>query len=264
MARRPVQVRRAGLAVAAVLLAGLASAACRPSTVSVSYSPAVGARYAYRYEIEATITRALEGAEPEVVHLDTQLTVRQEVRALTARGARIRLELTREGGAPRTVVAVVDRAGSLEGVELVEGLGAAVLGVADEDDIVPTHLPGPPDRPLAPGDRWSIDEGDRTGEGRLTRLGVIDGSEVAVVRTTASEELDGSLQAGASATDVRGRVASGATTSYDLSDGAIRRSSSWSRGEVEARLQPPAGIEAEPARATIGYEVSVRVTRIDD
>lgn len=252
-----------GPIVAALALGALVAVGCRPATVSVAYAPAVGARYAYRYEIRATVTRALEGAEPEVVHLDTELTVRQEVRALTDRGARIRLELTRGGGAPRTVVAVVDRAGSLEGVELVEGLGAAVLGVADEDDIVPTHLPGPPDRALAPGDRWSIDEGDRRGEGRLERLGVIDGSDVAVVRTTATEDLDGSLQAGASATDVRGQVSSGATTSYDLADGAIRRSSSWSRGQVAARLRPPTGIDAEPVGATIDYRVDVRVTRID-
>jgi hypothetical protein len=156
-------------------------------------------------------------------------------------------------------VAIVDRAGSLEGVELVEGLGAAVLGVAD-DAIVPT-LPGPPDRPLAPGDRWSIASGARTGEGRLQRLGVIDGRDVAVVRTTASEDLARDLHAGASATEVKGRVRSASTVSYDLDSGAIRRSSSWSRGQVRAELQPPEGVDAAPVRATISYEVTVEVTR---
>lgn len=235
---------------------------CRPSTVSVAYAPEVGDRYAYRYEIETTVTRTLEGTEPEVVHLDTELVARLEVRARTTRGARIRLELTREGGAPRTAVAIVDRAGSLEGVELVEGLGAAVFGVADEDALVPTHLTGPPDRPLAPGDRWSIRDGARREDGRLVRLGVIDDSDVAVVQTTATEDLSRSVQAGASATAVRGRVRSGATTSYDLSDGAIRRSRSWSRGKIDAELQPPEGVQAEPVHATIAYEVVVRVTRI--
>jgi hypothetical protein len=156
-------------------------------------------------------------------------------------------------------VAIVDRAGSLEGVELVEGLGAAVLGVAD-DAIVPT-LPGPPDRPLAPGDRWSISSARRSGEGRLARLGVVDGSDVAVVRTTATEDLAGAVRAGASATRVRGRVRSGATVSYDLDGGAVRRSRSWSRGEVRAELQPPEGVDAEPVRATISYEVTVEVAR---
>jgi hypothetical protein len=70
------------------------------------------------------------------------------------------------------------------------------------------------------------------------------------------------VQAGASATEVSGRVRSGATTSYDLADGAIRRSRSWSRGQIDAELQPPDGVIAEPVHATIGYEVTVRVTRI--
>ena len=210
---------------------------CRPSTVSVAFAPQVGDRYAYRYEIEATITRAIEGEEPEVIHVDTELVARPGgAGRAPSRGARIRLELTREGGATRTAVALVDRAGSLEGVELVEGLGAEVFGAADS--IVPTHLPGPPDRPLAPGDRWSSDDGDLRGRGRLERLGVIDGSDVAVVRTTATEDLARSVRAGASATEVTGRVRSGATTSYDLVDGAIRRSRSWSRGEVAGRASP--------------------------
>lgn len=254
--------RRPPVGLVAAAMGTLVLLGCRPSTVSVAYTPQVGDRYAYRYEIEVTITRSLEGAEPEVVHLDTELVARQEVRARTPRGARINLELTREGGATRTAVAIVDRAGSLEGVELVEGLGAAVLGVADEDALVPTHLAGPPDRPLAPGDRWSIRAGDRTGEGRLERLGVIDGSDVAVVRTTASEDVSRAVQAGASATEVSGHVRSGATTSYDLVDGAIRRSRSWSHGQIDALLEPPSGVEAEPVHATIGYEVTVRVTRI--
>lgn len=241
-------------ALAAVLLG------CRASTVSVAFTPSVGDRYAYRYEIEATITRAIADEEPEVLHVDTELVARQEVRARTERGARIRLELTREGGTARTAVALVDRAGSLEGVELVEGLGADVLGAADS--IVPTHLPGPPDRPLAPGDRWSSDAGDLRSEGRLERLGVIDGSDVAVVRTTATEDLARSVQAGASATEVSGRVRSGATTSYDLVDGATRRSRSWSRGSVEARFAPPPGVDADPVLGTIEFEVTVKVTRI--
>jgi hypothetical protein len=243
-------------------LAALAAAplwACRPSTVSVTYAPQVGDRYGYRYEISATVSRQLEGEAPQVSHVDTELRADQVVEARTARGARLRLRLTREGGAPREAVAIVDRAGSLEGIELVEGLGAAVLGVADEA-ILPT-LPGPPDRPLAPGDRWSIDGRGRTGEGRLERLGVVDGRDVAVVRTTATSRLARDLLAGASATAVRGRVRSGSTVSYDLDGGAIRRSRSWSRGEVRAELQPPEGVDAAPVRATISYEVTVEVTR---
>jgi hypothetical protein len=112
-------------AVAACALAG-----CRPGTVSVAYDPQVGDRYEYRYEIEARVTRAVEGGEPEVVEVDTELVADQEVQAVTGSGARIAVRLTREGGVPRTAVVLVDRAGSLAGVELVDDLDAAVFGVA--------------------------------------------------------------------------------------------------------------------------------------
>jgi hypothetical protein len=257
MARRPPA---RGLLAAVAVLAAPALLGCRPATVSVTYAPHVGDRYGYRYEITATVTREVEGERPEVTRVDTELLADQVVQARTQGGARIRLRLTREGGAPRTAVAIVDRAGSLEGLELVAGLGDAVLGVADDGVLVP-NLPGPPDRPLAPGARWSIAAGRRTGEGRLERLGVIDGVEVAVVRTSATEELVRDVTAGASPTELRGAVRSGATTSYDLAGGAVRRSRSWSRGEVRAELQPPEGIDARPVVATISYEVTVVVTR---
>ena len=244
------------------LLLSLAVAACRSDTVSVAYDPAVGDRYEYRYEIDATVTRAVDGGPEEVLAVDTELLAKQLVQARTRAGARIRLELTREGGAPRTAVVLVDRAGSLEGVELVDDLDAAVFGVAGADTLVPTHLGGPPDRPLAPGDRWTVSDGPRHGTGRLVRLGVVDGADIAVVRTEVAEDLTRSLQAGGSATRVRGTLHSGGVTAYDLDDGAIRRSRTWSRGELQAELRPPPGVDAEPVQATIGYDVSVRVTRL--
>jgi len=247
--------------VAAGLAVTVSALGCRASEVSVGFSPEIGDRYEYHYEIDATITRQLEGAEPEVIELDTELTAEQEVRATTRSGARIRVTLTREGGAPRTAVVLVDRAGSLRGVELIEGLAASVFGIADAQALVPTHLDGPPDGPLEPGDRWTIDDGARHGHGRLVRLGVVDDEDVAVVRTSITEELDESLTAGASDSDVTGTLRAGSTTSYDLGDGAIRRSRSWSEGELDVLVAPPPGVDAEPVGGTISFDVVVRVTR---
>lgn len=236
---------------------------CRPATVSVAFTPEVDAVYAYRYEIEGTVTRTVDGQEPEVTRLDTELVAEQQVQERTAGGARIRLELAREGGVARTAVVLVDRAGSLEGVELVEDLDAAVFGVAGSDSLLPTHLGGPPDRPLAPGDTWHAGDDRRESSGRLERLGVVDGVDVAVVRTTAREALDRTGRAGESATRVSGTLRSGARTTYDLADGAIRRSRSWSQGTFEAEVAPPLGVAADPVHATIEYDVTVRVTRTD-
>lgn len=243
-------------------LAALALGGCRPGTVSVAYDPEVGDRYRYRYEIDARVTRAVDGGEPEVLAVDTELVADQEVQARTRSGARIAVELTREGGVPRQAVVLVDRAGSLAGVELVDDLDAAVFGVAGSDTLVPTNLDAPPDRPLAPGDEWRVEDGRRRGRGRLERLGVVDGEDVAVVRTVVSEPIARSLRAGGSPTRVEGRLRSGGTTAYGLADGAIRRSESWSRGELRARLRPPAGVDADPVDATIRYEVTVDVTRL--
>ena len=133
-------------------------AACRSDTVSVAYAPEIGDSYEYRYDIEATVTRTVEGEEPNVVEVDTVLLAEQDVQAQSRTGTRIRLELIREGGVARTAVVLVDRAGSLEGVELVDDLDAAVFGVADAGSLVPTNLGAPPDRPLAPGDRWTVSD----------------------------------------------------------------------------------------------------------
>ncbi len=245
MARRP-------LAVPVVVLA-VALLGCSPTTVSVAFTPEVGATYAYRYEIEATVRRAVEGQEPEVVHVDTELVAEQEVQERTADGARIRLVLTREGGVARTAVVLVDRAGSLEGVELVEDLDAAVFGIASSDTLVPTHLGGPPDRPLAPGDRWSVRDGERRGSGRLERLGVVDGADVAVVRVTVTEDLARSLRTGASAhTRSRARCAPGRrrpTTSRTV------RSAAPARGRADpstpsSRRQPGSWPSRSTPRST--------------
>jgi hypothetical protein len=227
----------------------------------VAFDPEVGDEYGYRYEIDLTVTRQREGEAAESIELVETLTADQEVLELSGDGARVEVELAREDRAPRTAIVLLDRAGSLQGIELVEDLEATVFGLTDASSLVPTHGDGPPDRALAPGDTWTISDGARRGEGRLQRLGVIDDQDVAVVRTSAREELDESVVAGASATDVRGTLRSGATTSYDLADGAVRRSRAWSRGRIAARFEPPAGVEADPVDATITYDITVRVTR---
>jgi hypothetical protein len=254
--RRPVALLGL-LALGASVLFG-----CRTSTVSVAFTAAVDAVYDYRYEIVGTVTRTVEDQPPEVTRLDTRLEAEQRVVERTPEGARIRLQLAREGGVARTAIVLVDRAGSLEGVELVQDLDAEVFGVATNDALVPTHLGGPPDRPLAPGDTWDLED-QRDGSGRLERLGVVDGVDVAVVRIHATDELTRTVRVGEGRARVSGTLRSGARTSYDLTDGAIRRSRSWSRGTFEVVLLPPRGVLADPVPATIEYDVSVRVTRAD-
>src|SRR3546814_3481766 len=114
-------VRRGGTALVA-LGAITVLGGCRDHTVDLRFRPATGTTYEYRYEIEATLSRSLDGEEPEVTELDTVLLVDQTILTADADGARVEVELRRDDGPATTAMVVLDRAGSLQAVEAVEGL----------------------------------------------------------------------------------------------------------------------------------------------
>lgn len=248
-------MHRAGRAVA--LVAGLAVlAGCDDGTVRLDGAPEVGDRSVHRYELEATITRSIEGDEPSVSELDVTVDTEAEVLELTEDGVRAEVTIRRKGAEPRTAQVVLGRGGTLEDLELVEGLPTDATALGGFGAVFgATDLP--PDEPLRPGDRWVVRDGTMEGDGRLERLGVVDGEHVAVVRTDVVEPLEPTATSG-----VEGELRTRATTTYDLTDGSVRRSTSTSTGSVSALIQPPAGVTADPVRATIRYDVQVRVRRL--
>ena len=249
--------------LALVALAGaIVLGACREGTVVIEAEPQVGDRASYRYEIEAEVTSRLEGAEPTTEDISTDLLVDQEVVAITPEGVQATVTLRRDGRAARDAQVVLDASGGLRAVELVEGLPSDVLGAAQLGALFPP-IAAPPPGPLEPGARWTIDEGTLRGSGRLERLGVVDGEDVAVVATTLTDAIDELVTAGTSTAAIAGDLRSRRTVTYDLRDGALRRSTARSRGDVEATIQPPPGIQAAPVLATIAYVIEVRVSRLD-
>lgn len=239
----------------------VAAGACREGTVVVDPRPDVGDRARYRYEIDATVTRALDQGAPQTSEIDSVLVVDQRIASVTGDRVEADVTLRRDGAAPRTARVALDRSGAIQGFELVEGLDAAALDLASLSSLLPPGT-APPRRALRPGDRWSISDGTQLGQGRLTRLGVIDGDDVAVVDTTINEDIDEDVAAGASAARLTGTLRSTTSTSYRLTDGAIRRASARSHGEVQAQIDPPPGVDAAPALATITFEIRVQVTRL--
>lgn len=247
-------------AVALLLATAPALAACRAGTVSLRFDPEVGDRFRYRYDIEATVTQALDGSDPVATTVRTTLLADQTVQEVAAEGTRATVTLRRDGGPPRTAEVRLDRAGALQGVDLIEGRATGVFGLGALSGVLPTvELPH---GPLAPGDRWSLDSGPVTGEGRLERLGVVDGERVAVVRLTSTEELTDTVTSGTTSARLEGALRTDATSTYDLHDGALRRVTSRSTGEVQAHISPPPGLDTEPVLGTITYEIEVRVTRL--
>jgi hypothetical protein len=249
--------------LALVALAGaIGVAACREGTVVIEPDPQVGDRASYRYEIEAQVTSRLEGAEPTTEDISTELLVDQEVVAITPDGVQASVTLRRDGLSARDAQVVLDASGGLRAVELVEGLPSDVLGAAQLGALFPP-ISAPPPGPLAPGARWTIDEGTLRGHGRLERLGVVDGEDIAVVTTTLTDAIDELVTAGTSTAALAGDLRSRRSVTYDLRDGALRRSTARSRGDVQATIQPPPGIQAAPVLATISYVIEVRVARLD-
>ena len=247
---------------AALLLLGIAPlwAACRPSTIDVAFAPTAGVTYSYRYEIEATVTQSLDGAPPTVTEIRTTLLADQEVVEVSPGGVRAHVTLQREGSVARTSEVRLDRAGTLQGVDLIDGQPTGIFGLEGLGGVLPTAAL--PDGPLAPGDRWSVDDGAVTGSGRLVRLGVIDGEDVAVVRSDVTQPIDETTPVADTTADLDGDLRATATTSYDLRDGSVRRATTRARGVVHARIAPPPGIDAGAALGEITYEIRVRVTRV--
>lgn len=251
-------VRRT-VAMMCALVASLGVAGCRESTVDLGFRPEPGAAYSYRYEIHAVVTRSLAGEDDEVSELDTVLLVDQEVLERTADGARVQVEIRRDGQAAVSAVALLDRAGSLQGIDAIDGFAVDPLLTG-----APVSAPaGLPAGRLRPGERWTIDGRTTSVTGRLQRLGVIQGEDVAVVQGTSTDEIDEDVAIGGSATTLRGGIRAASTTTYDLDDGAIRESSTSSRGTLDVLIAPPEGVTAEPVDGTISYEIEVQVIRVD-
>jgi hypothetical protein len=250
------------LGTGALVAALVALGACRAGTVRIEPVPHPGDRARYRYDIEATITRSLDDGKPTTTTIGTELIADQEVVALTDDGVEADVTLRRDGAAPRTARVQLDSTGAIHGIELVEGLSSDSLGLAQLGALLPP-MTAPPAGPLAPGAHWSISEGALQGHGRLARLDVADGADVAVVDTSLIEAIDDAVAAGASAVTLLGELRSESTAAYDIADGSIRRSSARSRGEVRAQIEPPPGIDAAPVLGTISYDIRVRVTRLD-
>lgn len=234
-------------------------------------SPAVGARAVYRITVRAETVTTIGEGEPRRRVQDTVLVARHRVLESGPDGSRIEVRLSAEREGESRFDVRFDRAGQAVEVQRIEGLPAQALGDLGLSEIYPAAAAAPPDRPLAPGDRWDIDEpvtfagptsARAVGEGRLVRLEAADGRRLAQVETdyrlpvqrTAEETagrllLDGSL-------DTRARVA------YDLDADLVEWVQATSRGRYRVTLLPPAGLAGTPVPGTLVVDVESSTRRV--
>lgn len=261
--------------VAVGLAATLLLSACRPDSVRLAFRPGPGRQYHYEVRVDSLTVTTLGDRAPRRTTSSFVLRTDQEVVRTVGTMTEVRVRLQVVGGAadrqPTTLLVRLDRAAQLADVERIEGLPSSVLGQLGLAEVFPAAAGAPPDRALAPGDRWAIDEplrlagGQDTrlrGFGRLSELDVVGGRKVATVesryqlpvRRLAPEDPKTVVLTGTQSTTTR--------TTHELEDGSIRSAHSRSRGEFQLALRPPKGQPGPTVRGSLVVEVRSTTTRL--
>ncbi len=245
----------------AVVLGALALAGCRSEEITLGFRPEIGTTYRFHYEISGTITTTIAGEAPEVSEVASTLVADQRVLSSTEGEVLAEVELRRDGGATRTAVVVLDRAGSLRGIQEIEDLPAATFGLPAAGSVLASEVVSPPAGPVVLGESWTLRDGSISAKARLARLGVIDGVQVAVVIGTIEEVIDETAIVAGSNVAQRGMLRSDTQTTFDVEDGAIRQAHTSTIGTVRASIEAPADLIAAPVEADVRYDLTVRVRR---
>ncbi len=253
---------RPTIAVVLLVLVAAIASGCRGDDVRLGFEPAAGATYRYRYEVDATITRALEGEEPKTTSVHLTFRSHQTVLEQTDEGTRMEVTLSAPQSAPRTAEVVVDRAGSLQAIQQVEGLPADQIGLPSAAALLASTSVEPPTGPLSLGDTWDVALGVVSGRSRLDHFAVLDGARAAVVEMELVEVLTDTVSSGASEVVLDGDLRSSSRTAFDLSDGSVRRSRTRSHGRVDVLVSPPADVVAPAVEGEVTYDLRVTTTQI--
>jgi hypothetical protein len=262
-------VRRPLALVAAVLM--LLAASCRDDHVVLAFNPKPGTVLTYDIHVVSSQTRSFAGqpvtASPPAV---ADLTARQRVLDAQGGTTRVEVELSRVGTGTRTFVMRFDRAAQLTAVESVEGIPAEALGSLGLSEIFPAAAGAPPDRPLRPGDRWTIDDhvqlagmgepAHLVGTGHLVELGVVDGHDTATVSSSTTLPVTSTTATSEGVQQLRGTQTTTITVVYDLSNGAVRHSTSSTTGRFDVVLGPPLGQPGTPIDGTLTVDLRSEIS----
>ncbi len=260
---------RRGLLVAAAL--ALIGTACREDTVRLSYQPRPGDRYSYRVEVQAEAVATVGDEAPRRTQTTNVFESEQSVLDADSSGTRVQVRLSEAGGLPRNFVVRLDRAAQLAEVQSSEGLPASALGGLGLSEIFPAAAGAPPDEPLSPGSRWAIDEPVQlaspelsrlVGEGRLAKLGVVDGREVATVVSTYRLPVQRTAEERRSRLQLSGSQDTNASTTYDLKDGSVVSVEARTSGTYGVTLLPPDGTPGTPIPGRLTVEVRSVTRRV--
>jgi hypothetical protein len=261
-------VRRLALLIVITVLPS-----CAEGRVPLSYQAEVGRRLEHRLVLTAEIRRTLAGDVRDQQVVAGFRAAQEILEPLDDGGAQARVTLTPESlevdGRPVAVGAVQDFTvqlgpdGRVVTVEDTAEDPAEALEPVALERLLPRLRPVLPGRPVEPGDVWRsesrfVDESGRfsvSAVSRLAQLGVTDGYDSALVRTTyrspvARQETFANAMAEVVGEDV------GAQEAWFALDGFLVRSSSDSVGTYDVTFRPPGG---EPGVAPVQGALVVRL-----
>lgn len=229
-------------------LGGVSLVACRPGTITVAFRPRPGARYRYHVVVRTDSTLTVTGQPAR--HTSTTVTVDadQVVVSSAGDGTQVQVALRFATGESRQVVIRLDRASQLVGFDAQPGSSLGGLGVAE---VFPTAAASPPDHPLRPGERWSVDKvlelpdsvpTRLTGHGRLSHLGVDGGRRSATVATVLDLPVVRHTEDGGRESVLEGVQHTELTTTHAVTDGVVQRAVATTTADYALRLLPPAGV----------------------
>lgn len=254
-----------GLAVMPLL------AGCREGTVRLSYRPEPGRRYTYRITVRATTVTTVADEAPRRSTTETVFVSTQRVLAVDPSGGRVEVRVQERGGAAQTFIVSLDRAAQLAEVQSIEGLPAQALGELGLSEIFPAAAAAPPDRPLAPGQRWEIDTAVQLvqaprarlrGNGRLVALSRVDGIDVARVESSYSLPVRGTAAPTDNGLTLDGNQSTSAQVTYSIDDGAVLSAKARTTGSFDVTLFPPPGTPGSPVPGTVSVVVSSTTERV--
>jgi hypothetical protein len=259
--------RWATIGAAALLLA-----ACRPDTVRISFQPHEGARYEYEVQVRAITRSTLADAAPRRSPVeDFVVHAVHRVVSVGPQDTELEVKLDIPDVGRRTFTARFDRGAQLSRIQSIEGVPSEALGQLGLSEILPGAAGAPPQRKLAPGDRWAIDlpadliggTGSRLrGEGRLIDLGVIRGRDVATVESRFSLPVKRTTTAGDATIELDGTQTTTVRTVRALLDGAVESARAVTTAVYRVTLTPPEGSAGAPVTGRLTVEVRSTTSRV--
>ncbi|MGH2737776.1 MAG: hypothetical protein ACRDHH_03095 [Actinomycetota bacterium] len=248
-------MRRVALPFLLVLLS-----ACGTDRVPLSHRLEPGLRLEHRLTLRASVVRTLAGETRSEEVLATFRAAQELVGPAEEGGVEAAISLVPEGlevngqpvdiGPAQEYTVRLAPDGRVVAVQVAAGEGTEVLEPVGIERLLPRLQPVLPGRPVGPGDSWRsetqfTDEQGRfalSTRSRLTQLGVADGREAALVRTTYESPVDRQEVFANAVAQVRGSDV-GAQEAWFALDGYLVRAVGDSVGTYRVTFTPPAGEE---------------------